>query len=100
MNDTQHPGNAEASALEAAFGGRWNVWLSDTGSWWAARTELSTAAERAAGCVHYLRADTPGELRLFIEDQEHLRAAARQRHAPAHRNHAAPGTDTHTGGPP
>ena len=48
--------------LEAAFGGRWGIWLSDTGRWWAARRTALSSAELSAGCVPFLRADGPAQL--------------------------------------
>ena len=53
---------ATIAAIEAVFGGRWGVWLSDTGWWWAARTQTLTAGELAAGCVPFLHAHNPEEL--------------------------------------
>ena len=96
MNDTQHPGDTGAAAIAAAYGGRWNIWLSDTGHWWAARANPPTAAERVAGCVHFLRAATPGELRQLIEDQEHHAASPRPQPAPPS---PPPAPTTHTGRP-
>ena len=96
MNDTQPADDTEAAAIAAAFGGRWNIWLSDTGRWWAARTDPPTAAERAAGCVTFLRAATPGELRRLIENQEHLAAPAGQQPGTTP---TLPAPTTHTGGP-
>jgi hypothetical protein len=89
MNDTQPPNDTETAAIAAAFGGRWNIWLSDTGHWWAARANPPTAAERTAGCVHFLRATTIGELRRSIEEQEHVAASPRQHSVPPSRQ-AAP----------
>jgi hypothetical protein len=56
--------------LDAAFGGRWGIWLSDTGRWWAARRAALSAAELAAGCVPFVRADTPHQLADRIQAQE------------------------------
>ena len=66
-----------AEAIEAGFGGRWAVWLSDTGWWWAARREPLNAAGVSAGCVSFLRSQTPAGLIECIQGQEdlHLRAA-------------------------
>ena len=96
MNDTEPPGDTEAAAIAAAFGGRWNIWFSDTGRWWAARAAPATAAERAAGSVHFLRAATPGELRRLIDGQEHPEASPRTHSAPSS---PQPAPTTHTGGP-
>ena len=57
-----------------AFGGRWGIWLSDTGRWWATRRDPLTAAGLTAGCVPFLRADTPAELAERIQAQEELSA--------------------------
>ena len=35
MNNTDTSHDHTAALLEAAFGGRWGIWLSDTGHWWA-----------------------------------------------------------------
>ena len=63
---------ATTEAIEAAFGGRWRAWLSDTGQWWAARTRTLTAQESSAGCIPHLRADDPDELIARIREQESL----------------------------
>jgi len=63
-----------AEALEAAFGGRWGIWLSDTGRWWASHRAALTAAELAAGCVPFVRADTSSQLAERIQAQEDLLA--------------------------
>lgn len=59
-----------AAAIETACDHRWALWLSDTGTRWAARTVRLTAAQVTAGCVPFLRADTPGELAAAISDQD------------------------------
>ena len=61
-----------AADIESACGGRWGVWQSDTGQWWAARTKPLTASQLAAGGVPFLRAATPGELKQAISDEERL----------------------------
>jgi hypothetical protein len=61
-----------ATDIEAACGGRWGVWQSDTGQWWAARTQPLTASQLAAGGVSFLRAATPDELKQAISDEERL----------------------------
>jgi hypothetical protein len=61
-----------AADIEAACGGRWGVWRSDTGQWWAARTRPLTASQFAAGGVPFLRASTSGELSQAISDEEQL----------------------------
>ena len=71
MNDhISEPATAEH--VEAAFDGRWGAWLSDTGRWWAARVRPLTGEQIAAGCVQYVRADTPGELMQAIRDEEQI----------------------------
>jgi len=69
MND-QFAGSCTQEALDAAFGVRWGIWLSDTGRWWAARRSALSGAELAAGCVPFVRADTAGQLADRIQDQE------------------------------
>jgi hypothetical protein len=64
--------SATAEAIEADFGGRWGVWLSDTGRWWAARTSTLTSAQLNAGCVPFLQADNPDELTERIREQDRL----------------------------
>jgi hypothetical protein len=101
MDETQADTASSAEAIEAAFDGRWGVWLSDTGWWWAARREPLNAAGLAAGCVPFLRAQTPTGLVERIQDQEdlHTRAAGT---APAGQRRTAPGRtrarDTHQTG--
>lgn len=63
---------ATAKAIEADFGGRWGVWQSDTGRWWATRTRLLTSAQLNAGCVPYIEADNPEELIERIRRQDRL----------------------------
>jgi hypothetical protein len=88
MDETQVGITSSAEAIEAAFGGRWGVWLSDTGWWWAARCEPLNLAALGADCVPFLRAQTLAALAEHIQDQEdlHTRAAgtaqAGQRQAP------------------
>jgi hypothetical protein len=63
---------AATEAIEAAFDGRWGVWLSDSGQWWATRTHQLTAQQTSAGCVPHVRADSPDELTDCIRQQESL----------------------------
>jgi hypothetical protein len=73
MSEEQHQATADAAgAIEAEFGGRWGVWLSDTGRWWAARTSTLTSDQANAGCVPFIEADSPGELTEHIRQQDHL----------------------------
>jgi hypothetical protein len=64
------------ASIEATFHGRWGVWLSDTGWWWATRTEALTSAELAAGCTPYLHADNSEELSERMRQQDHLARSA------------------------
>jgi hypothetical protein len=73
MNQEHHQATtATAQAIEAGFGGRWGIWLSDTGRWWAARTRTLTSGQLNAGCVPFLHANTPGELTELIRRQDRL----------------------------
>jgi hypothetical protein len=81
MDDLNPTVTATVTAIESEFGSRWGVWLSDTGQWWAARTWAMTAAEEAAGCVPYIQARDPGELRQQIRDEEALLPGQRARQA-------------------
>ena len=77
MDDLNPTVAATVTAIETEFGNRWGVWLSDTGQWWATRTQAMTTAEQAAGCVPYLQASDPGELRQQITDEEALTSGQR-----------------------
>jgi hypothetical protein len=68
-----------AEDIEAACDGRWGIWQSDTGQWWAARTQPLTADQLTAGSVSFLRAATPGELMQAISDEERLTNPAKDR---------------------
>jgi hypothetical protein len=72
MSDQDPSLTAIIAAIEAAAGGRWGVWLSDTGWWWATRTQALTAREQSQGCVPYLHADNPQELTERIAAQNRL----------------------------
>jgi hypothetical protein len=72
MSDEDPSVGATVAAIEAAFVGRWGVWLSDTGWWWATRTRALTAEELSAGCVPFIHADNPDELTERIRQQERL----------------------------
>lgn len=72
MNELPPASPSTAETLETAFGGRWGIWISDTGRWWATRRNPLTAAGLTAGCVPFLRADTPAELAERIQAQEEL----------------------------
>lgn len=63
---------AAAAAIEATFGQRWGVWLSDTGWWWATHRQALYAEQLGAGCVPFLHADNPDELAELIREQERL----------------------------
>ena len=69
MND-QYAGSCTLKTLDAAFGGHWGIWLSDTGRWWAARRAALSAAELGAGCVPFVRADTADQLAERIQLQD------------------------------
>jgi hypothetical protein len=72
MDESDSTVAAIAAGIEAEFDGRWGAWLSDTGQWWAARTQALSAEDLAAGCVPYLQAGSPDELRARIRDEEAL----------------------------
>ena len=70
MNATETDPGHIAKAIETACNDRWGIWLSDTGRWWAARSQSFTARALNAGCVPFLRADTPEELAEAIREQD------------------------------
>lgn len=72
MSDEDPSVGATVAAIEATFTGRWGVWLSDTGWWWATRTRALTAEELSAGCAPFIHADNPDELTERIRQQERL----------------------------
>jgi hypothetical protein len=72
MDDSDPTVAATATGIEAEFGNRWGVWLSDTGQWWAARRQALSSEDLAAGCVPYLQAGNPDELKDRIRDEETL----------------------------
>ena len=72
MDDSDSTVAATAAGIEAKFGDRWGIWLSDTGQWWAARRQALSSEDLAAGCVPYLQADSPDELSHRIKDEEAL----------------------------
>jgi hypothetical protein len=72
MSEMDPSVGATVAAIEATFAGRWGVWLSDTGWWWATRTTALTADELNAGCVPFIHADNPDELTEGIRQQERL----------------------------
>lgn len=73
---------ATVATIEAAFNGRWGVWLSDTGWWWAARTSPLTAEQHAAGGIPFIQADNPDELTAHIRQQDQLTHPAHDNTAP------------------
>lgn len=75
MNEDNATVAATAASIEAAFSGRWGVWRSDTGWWWAARRQALTARQLNAGAAPYLQASSPGELTDRIRAQEQLLAS-------------------------
>ncbi|MCG5212775.1 hypothetical protein [Streptosporangium sp. KLBMP 9127] len=65
---------ATIDAIEEKFD-HWWAWVSDTGTWWAARRSALTSAEMAAGCVHYLRTDDGAQLVRRLAEQDLARSA-------------------------
>jgi hypothetical protein len=74
VNNTEADNDAAAATIEARFGGRWGIWLSDAGYWWAARRAPLTSEDLNAGCVPFIRASSPGELTRLVQEQERLQA--------------------------
>jgi hypothetical protein len=72
MDDTQASAAVTAEAIESALGGRWGIWLSGTGRWWASRRVEPSASGLAAVGVLLVRADDPDQLRTRIREQEAL----------------------------
>lgn len=72
MDDPDSTVSATVTAIETEFGHRWGVWLADSGQWWAARVQAMSVALQTAGCVPYLRAADPDDLRRQIADEEAL----------------------------
>jgi hypothetical protein len=72
MNKQNDRLSAVVAAIEANFAGRWAVWLSDTGWWWATRTSALTSAEVSAGRVPHLQASSLDELAERIRQQDGL----------------------------
>jgi hypothetical protein len=72
MTDQDPSVTAAIAAIESATGGRWGVWLSDTGWWWATRTRALTPVEVSAGCLPHVHADNPQELAGIIRQQDNL----------------------------
>jgi hypothetical protein len=70
MNNQDDSLSASVAAIEAAFDGRWALWLSDTGWWWATRTSALTPAEVSAGRVPHLQASSLDELAERIRQQD------------------------------
>jgi hypothetical protein len=62
--------SATADAIATAFGGRWGIWLSGTGRWWAARQGGPSVAGQGGADVLLVRADDPDQLRVRIQEQE------------------------------
>ena len=72
MNATETNPGRIARAIETECNDRWGVWLSDTGRWWATRNHSLPARALNAGCVPFLRADTPEELAEAIREQDEV----------------------------
>jgi hypothetical protein len=85
MDNTDTAAAETARAIEAAFGGHWGVWLSETGRWWGARSEPLTGEEVNAGCVPFVQAETPSELTARLHEQDGLRAPSAQGAVQVHR---------------
>jgi hypothetical protein len=69
---------ATAKMIEATFGGRWGVWLSETGRWWGARTAPLTSEEVNAGCVPFMQAETSSQLTARLREQDALSSRSAQ----------------------
>jgi hypothetical protein len=78
MTEQHRADAATAAAIEANSAGRWGVWRSDTGWWWATRTRALGACDLAAGAVPFLHADSPSELTECIRQQDLLTPTHRQ----------------------
>ncbi len=75
MDNTRFATALTVEAIETAFDGRWGIWLSGTGRWWAARQEEPRAAGPevawpAGASVQLVRADDPDQLRARIQERE------------------------------
>jgi hypothetical protein len=87
VNDTPASISGIVDGIEKTFGGRWGVWCSDTGSWWASRRHTLSAAQLTAGCVPFLRAADPHRLANCIAAQDDLEVQAGLAHTTAHPSH-------------
>lgn len=56
-----------AADLEARFA-RWQVWLADSGMWWASVRRNLTPSQDRAGCATFLSAETTVELEQLLRD--------------------------------
>lgn len=70
MTDRHH--SKTARALESEFGGRWGIWTSNTGRWWASRRQALSATQTGAGCKPFVHADTAEELAGHLSEQARL----------------------------
>ena len=70
MTNTHRGGPVTAEAIEAEFGGRWGIWLSGAGRWWAVRHEERSAVGPGAAGVLPVRADDPDQLKARIQERE------------------------------
>ena len=91
-------GDDAVASIEAAYQGRWRAWISDTGRWWAARTDTLTVAELVVGCLPFLSTDNPDELARLIDAQEELRVSVAPR-PPARPRPATDSWHPRTNGP-
>lgn len=76
MPDQDPSVTAIVAAIESEARGRWWVWRSNTGWWWAARTRTLTAHEQNSGCLQYIHANDPNELTERIREQDRLMCSA------------------------
>jgi hypothetical protein len=67
---TQFAAALATDAIETAFDGRWGIWLSYTGRWWAARHDGPNPGNPGTPGVLLVRADDPDQLKARIQEQE------------------------------
>ncbi len=84
MDNFDSTASATAAGIEAEFAGRWAMWLSDSGQWWAARRQALSAEDLAVGCVPYPQADSLDELRNRVRDEEALTTRHKTHQASEH----------------
>jgi len=65
--------DAEWEKLRSEYAGRWSIWRSDAGRWYATRlTRSLSRAEIDQGLVMTTSGDSPEELRSQLSTQERL----------------------------